>query len=252
MAKTEETKMLEKSLEERSRKKREYGCEEVTIGFKHEGHGDEIVDYMTMDANEVFRCYELKVTLSDLKTDNKLSWYGDYNYLVISDLLYMRHPDWDMYIPPYVGIMVGQDLVVKRNAKKKGMIAENREMLKNSLLRSVYWKMLQYKDGSDPAILKEKEAAYLCLQQEYAAYQKKCDAKLWTSEDFERYYAMNHRLSSYSLEQASKEERRQYMLRKKGLMTWQEDADGYVCPNCGMHMNVTTNYCPNCGIDLRK
>lgn len=87
MAKTEETKMLERSLEERSRKKREYGCEEVTIGFKHEGHGDEIVDYMTMDADEVFRCYELKVTLADLKTDNKLSWYGDYNYLVISDLL---------------------------------------------------------------------------------------------------------------------------------------------------------------------
>ena len=88
--KTKETKNLEKALDALSKAKREYGCEEVTIGFKSSGHGDEIVDYMTMDAKGIFKCYELKVTLQDLKTDNKKSFYGDYNYLVVS-MLKIQH-----------------------------------------------------------------------------------------------------------------------------------------------------------------
>ena len=99
---------LEQALERDSRKKREYGCTEVTIGFRHNGHGDEIVDYMSMDAREIFRCYELKVSFSDLKSNNHLSWYGDYNYLVISERMLLRPIPYDNYVPPYVGILAGE------------------------------------------------------------------------------------------------------------------------------------------------
>lgn len=251
MAKTEETLALERALDEKSRKKREYGCAEVTIGFRHDGHGDEIADYMTMDSSGVFRCYEIKVSLSDLKSSSRLSWYGDYNYLVVSDALYMRSPDWDQYIPPYAGILAGTGLTVMKNARRRTLRDEDRELLKDSLLRSVYWKMIQYRDSGDLSVLREKDRKMAELQTAYESYVRKADRLVWTCGDYERYYAANHQLSSFSLEAAAKMERMQYMERRKGNMTWQETGDGAVCPVCGGHGGGWA-YCPFCGADLRK
>ena len=60
MSKTQETLSLEAALYALSEKKRYYGCTEVTIGFKKTGHGDEIVDFMSLDADGIFRCYEIR------------------------------------------------------------------------------------------------------------------------------------------------------------------------------------------------
>lgn len=62
-----------------------YGCFECCLG---KGYGNEYVDYMTMNTNQIFRCYEIKVSMSDLKSQCKLSFVGDYNYLVIPIELY--------------------------------------------------------------------------------------------------------------------------------------------------------------------
>ena len=93
MAKTMITKNIENALNNMCRSKRLYGCEEVTIGFPNNGHGNEIVDFMTMDSKGVLRCYEIKVSLSDLKSKAKKSWYGNYNYLVITEDLFHKIPD---------------------------------------------------------------------------------------------------------------------------------------------------------------
>jgi len=140
---------LEKALEERCVKKREYGSKEVTIGFKHGGHGDEIVDFMTVDSDSVIRCYELKVTLQDLRSEAKKSWYGDYNYLVVSDALLARSPSWGNYIPPYVGILAGTSLKSCRNAKKKVISEDVRQMCRDSLIRTLFWKMEEYRSAQD-------------------------------------------------------------------------------------------------------
>lgn len=252
MAKTEETLALERALEERSRKKREYGCTEVTIGFHHDGHGDEIADYMSMDSEGVFRCYEIKVTFSDLCSGNRLSWYGDYNYLVVSEKLYLRSPDWDQYLPPYVGILVGCDLAARRNARQKAVRAQDRDMLKDSLLRSVYWKMTQYRDAGDPSVLRAKERELQELEEKYEQYMQKTDRLSWTCGDYERYYAMNHQLPEFSLEEACRRERRQYQSRRKGTMTWLRKEEAYICPECGSSASAETPFCPFCGADLRR
>ncbi len=255
MTKTRQTISLENSLEDRSRKKREYGCTEVTIGFAYQKHGDEIVDYMSMDAHRVFRCYEIKVTLADLKTDNRKSWYGDYNYLVVSQSLWMRNVEWDNYIPPYVGILVGEQLDSKRNAKKKNISDEDRQMLEDSLLRSVYWKMSQYKDAQDLEQLKQLRKQLEEVQENFETYRQKVDALIFDSEDYEEYYRKNHQSEQFSISSQAKQERLEYFNRIKGKMTWKTD----LCPVChkealkdGSGNHIYTDFCPFCGVDLRK
>ena len=128
-----------------TRQKRIYGCEEITIGFYNNGHGNEVVDFMTMDSKGIIKCYELKVTLQDLKSDAKKSWYGHYNYLVVGRELYEKVSDWNEYIPNNIGIIVGVCLESKRKAKRCDISSEIEIMLKESMIRSMFWKMQNIK-----------------------------------------------------------------------------------------------------------
>ena len=56
MAKRKETLEIENILHSMCEKKRIYGCEEVTIGFYNNGHGNEVVDFCTMDSKGILRC----------------------------------------------------------------------------------------------------------------------------------------------------------------------------------------------------
>lgn len=246
MAKTQATIDLENALDESGRKKREYGCKEVTIGFHREGHGDEIVDYMTMDAQSVFRCYELKVTLSDLKTDNKKSFYGDYNYLVVSESLYRQNPVWDNWIPPYCGILCGTLLKTVRSARKKQISDDTRNMLKDSLIRTLYWKMVTYMDADKLAESKELQKQLEAEKEEIEEKLREADEKLWTYDDFERYYRLNHQNPGFTIAVQAKEERKQYADRKNHHLIYD-----HTCMRCGFHLRGGEKYCPSCGMDLR-
>ena len=259
MAKTQETLDLEEALDQRSRQRREYGCREVTIGFAHNSHGDEIVDYMSMDSHSVFRCYELKVSVSDLKSDARKSWYGDYNYLVCGMDLWNQQPVFDNYIPPHAGILAGPDLIVKRKAQKRVISDQQREMLKDSLIRSVFWKMDQYRSADNLNAMRELEHSLEALQQEYEAFRQKTDRMRWTYQDYESFARRNHQDPSFTIERQAKAERNQYAARKEGRFTWTETPDGTtVCPSCGKlapsidGKPFLTEFCPFCGADLRK
>lgn len=246
--KTEETLRLEKALEERCVRKREYGAKEVTIGFKNDGHGDEIVDFMTCDSDSVIRCYELKVTLQDLRSDAKLSWYGDYNYLVVSDSLYQRNVPWGNYIPPYVGILCGAGLKSMRNAKKKPIGEDMRVLCKDSLIRTLFWKMEEYRNAQDLDAMKALRKNAEDTAQALEDYKREHDRVVWTNNDYEFYWRKNHQNDDFSVEKQAQEERRQYALRKEGQFTWIDST----CPICGAHSEEKTPYCPYCGSDLRR
>ncbi|WP_324825096.1 hypothetical protein [Sinanaerobacter sp. ZZT-01] len=157
MAKRKETLEIEKALNEMCRDKRIYGCEEITIGFVNNGYGDEIVDFMTMDSKGIIRCYEIKVTIQDLKSSAKKSWYGHYNYLVVSDALLNKIGDWEKYKPNHVGLIRAYELryhgawqmVTVFNPKRQEIDQETNNILKESIIRSMFYKMLKYKDSSD-------------------------------------------------------------------------------------------------------
>lgn len=178
MAKRKDTVAIEQLLIDDTHQKRIYGCEEVTIGFWRSGGGDEHVDFMTMDSKDIFKCYEIKVTLSDLKSHAKKSFYGHYNYLVVTRSLYKIIKDTDIDlekygIPNWVGIIVAdvdEDgkytsrfyvLQSARNAKKQNISDEQLAMLKSSLIRTMYYKMVKYRHESDGSTVKtaKKEAS---------------------------------------------------------------------------------------------
>lgn len=85
--KTNTTKELERLIFYQSKADQvgTYGAFEVALG---ESYGNEYVDYMTMTSDGEFRCYEIKQSYSDLHSKAKLSFYGDYNYLVMTEELY--------------------------------------------------------------------------------------------------------------------------------------------------------------------
>lgn len=66
MAKTKITEGIETALNDMCRSKRLYGCEEVTIVFPNNGHGNEIVDFMTMDSNQKQRKVGTGITIISL------------------------------------------------------------------------------------------------------------------------------------------------------------------------------------------
>lgn len=146
--KRQDTIDLENALHKQTKEKRIYGCEEITIGFannKFGGRGKEIVDFMTMDSKGIIKCYEIKVTLQDLKSSAKKSWYGHYNYLVVSRDLYNQVGDFSKYIPKHVGVIVGVYLESIKKATKKNIDAKYETMLKESMIRSIYFKMNKYR-----------------------------------------------------------------------------------------------------------
>lgn len=75
-----------------------FGCFEVTIGW----FGKDRVDFMTYSTDNTIRCYEIKVTMADLKSSAKQTFIGDYNYLVVINELWEKiqaNPDlgWKYY-----------------------------------------------------------------------------------------------------------------------------------------------------------
>lgn len=170
MSKTKETIQIETALANETKEKRIYGCQEVTIGFYKQGLGNELVDFMTMDSNDVFRCYEIKVTLNDLRSNAKLSFYGHYNYLVVGENLYKQKDKWNIKLSNDIGIIVAKkyqkyqycysvsqepilintvSFEIVKKPKKRNLSQKEISLLKSSLIRSMYWKMEKYKDAGN-------------------------------------------------------------------------------------------------------
>lgn len=125
---------------------KDYGTSEVTIGFQRDSNGHEIVDFMSYDAKDnIFKCYEIKVTMSDFHSKAKKSWYGNYNYLAISENLYAQQSldKWKSELPSNIGlIVIDPETGSKRSvikAKRTEISADTADMLKNSLIRTLFY-----------------------------------------------------------------------------------------------------------------
>lgn len=127
MAKTDLTLQLERKIYSATHKVGVFGCFEVTIGW----FGKERVDYMTYDTKGIWRCYEIKVSISDFRSKAKKTFCGHYNYFVLTDKLYEKVKD---EIPAHIGVYVG-DRLVKRPRRQELLLDE--DVLKNSMIRSL-------------------------------------------------------------------------------------------------------------------
>ena len=132
---------------------REYGAKEVTLGFARDNRirgKTEIVDFLSYDMKkDIYKCYEIKISMQDFKSDARKSWYGNYNYLVISKDLYSQEKLdwWKTQIPKEIGIIVvnienGRKENVKRSSYQD-IPDDNKNILKNSLLRTLFYQNMK-------------------------------------------------------------------------------------------------------------
>lgn len=140
MGKTEETLQFEKYLKQYTKKQGIFGCPEVTIGW----FGNERVDFLTYDTNNWFKCYEIKVTKNDFYSKCHNTFIGNYNYYVMPRELYLKVKQ---DIPEEVGVLVenkiGDEIYtfsplrcIKKSKKQE--LKVDKDILKNSLIRSLY------------------------------------------------------------------------------------------------------------------
>lgn len=193
MPKRKETIEIENKLHYMCEKRRIYGCEEVTIGFYNNGHGNEVVDFCTMDSKGILRCYEIKVTLADLKSKAKKSWYGHYNYLFVTKELYEKIAyDLDTYIPEYVGVAVpcsdswSDGVEIVRKAQKQDIPAEQETMLKESMVRSMSYKLQKYREACDISVMSKLKNELRKAEKERKEYSNEMVELRFTQSRLER------------------------------------------------------------------
>ncbi|MCC4371898.1 hypothetical protein LMB49_10900 [Limosilactobacillus reuteri] len=87
---TEETKQIKVALAKHSKALTRHGIQEVTVGHITGGKGYDRCDYVEFDNNGNFYAYEIKISVSDLNSNNKLSYCANKNYLVVNQKVY----DW--------------------------------------------------------------------------------------------------------------------------------------------------------------
>lgn len=143
MGKTNETLVVEQCLVQHTSKLGVYGVKEVSLRKNAYGKIDERVDYMTIDNTSVIRSYEIKVTKSDFLSDAHLSWWGDYNYLVVTDTLFPKIEGLDEYnklIFSGVGIITvdldSHNVKVARRPGKKQVSISQRTAVIESMVKS--------------------------------------------------------------------------------------------------------------------
>ena len=159
MSKTETTKELEMLIffESKANNAGIYGAFEVALG---DGYGNEYVDYMTMKSDGEFRCYELKQSYNDFHSKAKISFYGDYNYYVLTEELYNllqekgESPFWNcgVYIRKFNSQSTAYLELIKKAPKRTvtpWMRYELTHCMVRSLSRLTTEKMKKLKDIKD-------------------------------------------------------------------------------------------------------
>ena len=123
--KTLTTKKLEKLLEQHFNKRNDFYVFECTIGW----YGSEIVDCIMYNCQREIYCYEIKQSVQDFHSKNKLTFIGNKNYFVMPYSLYEKVKN---EIPYEIGVLVAIDRlddkekeeVNQYGVKKKTMWAE--------------------------------------------------------------------------------------------------------------------------------
>lgn len=146
--KTKTTKKLEKLLSQKFDNRSEFYVFECTYGW----YGKEIVDCIMYNCQREVCCYEIKQSLQDFHSKNKLSFFGNKNYFVMPYELYKKvereiytnFPNVGVYVPiktPEFGdkdyiFDIYDQLVCIKQARKQELKAD-KEVILSSMLRSM-------------------------------------------------------------------------------------------------------------------
>lgn len=97
------------------------------------GIKNEIVDCLTYNTKNEWRCYELKVSVSDFHSKQAKTFVGNYNYYVVPNELLDKVKD---EISDNIGIIVDGNQIVK-NPKRQELLVDE-VILYYSIIKSLY------------------------------------------------------------------------------------------------------------------
>lgn len=163
IAKTDLTISLEREIWNATHKQGVFGCFEVTIGW----FGKERVDYLTYDTNGIWRCYEIKASKSDFHSKAHNTFVGHYNYYVMPKELYEQVSD---KIPRHIGVWLGDSCIKK--AKKQELTIDE-QILKDSLIRSLYREAEKVIKSDNPTIIESLRRKAKNMEDRAKKYERK-------------------------------------------------------------------------------
>ncbi|MEN0645543.1 hypothetical protein MKY91_20470 [Alkalicoccobacillus gibsonii] len=163
IAKTDLTTQLESSIYNATAKMGTFTCFEVTIGIG----GSERVDYITFDTKGIWRCFEIKVSLADFKSNAKKSFYGNFNYYVLTKELYEKVKD---EIPSHIGVYIDGHYCKKR--AKKQNLGLDEQILKDSMIRSLCRESNKLRKIKDKEVINRLEQENNRLLKQYQEVKK--------------------------------------------------------------------------------
>lgn len=105
--KTLETIRIEEALLKQFTDQGQTSVAEVTIGY----YGRESCDVMRYETNGEFTCFEIKVTVPDFHSKNKLSFHGHKNYFVLTPEVYEKVKD---EIPEGIGVYLAREIYASK------------------------------------------------------------------------------------------------------------------------------------------
>ena len=146
--KTEITKKLEKILFQKYDLLTNHCAFETKIGLSKATNQitdtTEIVDFIIYQNDGIFRCFEIKSSKDDFLSGQRLSFYGDYNYLVIPNTLLSELEDLDLFKTlkwQGIGILLinlkQETITVHRKPKKKIINLGLKNILLESMVQSL-------------------------------------------------------------------------------------------------------------------
>lgn len=106
--KTQKTKDLEKLLTKHFNNRNDFYVFECTLGW----YGSEIVDCVMYNCQREIYCYEIKQSVQDFHSKNKLSFFGNKNYFVMPYELYEKVK---YEIPYEIGVYVAIDKLEEKS-----------------------------------------------------------------------------------------------------------------------------------------
>lgn len=148
LMKTQRTKELEKLLEKRFNDRNDFFVFECTYGW----YGKEIVDCIMYNCQREVHCFEIKQSISDFHSKNKLSFFGNKNYFVmpyelykkVNNEIYNNYPNVGVLVPiktpkmgekDYIYDVYDQLLCIKQARKQE--LKADKEVILSSMLRSM-------------------------------------------------------------------------------------------------------------------
>lgn len=147
--KTQQTIEIEEAIIRRFNNMREHAVLEVTIGYL----GNEICDAVKYDVKGNFTCFEIKTSVDDFRSKNKVSFHGHFNCYVLTNEVYEKVKD---EIPKYIGVytICGRGLFCRKRPTRKKMSISAESMIAY-MLRSAFNKTNSQRRGLVPVGGKE-------------------------------------------------------------------------------------------------